>query len=336
MHQRQNRRSVVALARRTFQIEAQALEEVGGKLNSLFVSVVEAILTCRGKVIVLGMGKSGLIGQKIAGSLSSTGIPAFFVHPAEAAHGDLGTMTRRDLILSISYSGETEEVNRLLPVFKKMGIRIVALTGHRDSTLGRAAEWVLDVGVSQEADPLNLIPTSSTTATLAMGDALLVALMKVRGFRKEDFALLHPGGSAGRMLLKVEDLMVRGAQVPKVLPRASFREALIEMTKKKLGAVLVLEKKRALGILTDGDVRRSLQRHARAEDIFSLPVRKVMVENPKCVRRDMRAQEAVELMEKYAITVLPVTGRQGEVVGMIHLHDLVRAGFALGENMELS
>lgn len=326
-------KSVLKLARQTLKIEAAALEEVGRKIDRAFVRAVSLLLHCRGKVIILGMGKSGLIGQKIAGSLSSTGMPSFFVHPAEAAHGDLGTISKKDVLLAISYSGETEEVNRLLPLFHEMKVPIIALTGNKNSTLARAAEVVLDIEVPQEADPLNMIPTSSTTASLAVGDALLVVLIKLRGFKKKDFALLHPGGSAGRMLKKVSDLMHTEKEIPLVHENTSFKDALFEMTKKNLGTVILHNKKKKVsGIITDGDVRRIIQKESESPRLFSMPAKTLMTTNPKCIAPHRLAYEAVELMEKHNITVLPVINRSREVVGVIHIHDLVKAGFAVRQN----
>lgn len=323
------------VARRTIRIEAEALQHLSERIGESFERGIESILSCRGKVIVLGMGKSGLVGQKIAASLASTGIPAFFVHPAEAAHGDLGTIRREDLVIAISHSGETEEVNRLLPTFKRIGLKIIALTASRDSTLAQAASLILDTSVPREADPLNMIPTSSTTATLALGDALLVALMKVRGFRREDFALLHPGGAAGRMLMKVKDLMRTGKDNPVVQVSVPFQKALLRMTEKGLGAVsLVGADGRLRGIITDGDVRRILQRYGEKENVLALQAGKVMTRNPKHIRPERPAGEAVEIMEANKITVLPVTDGERRPVGMIHLHALVQAGFSLRQSNE--
>ena len=312
--------------RRVLDIEARAIAALVSRLDQRFVDAVELLYRCGGKVIVSGMGKSGLIGQKIAATLASTGTPAFFVHPAEGIHGDLGMLARKDAVIAISNSGETEELIKLLPYVKRLDIPVIAMTGRAQSTLAKNSEVVLDVSVAEEACPLGLAPTASTTATLAMGDAIAIALLERRGFKEEDFAQFHPGGSLGRRLLtKVRDLMHHGAAVPKVSADASARDAILEMTSKKLGMTTVVDAQgRLAGVVTDGDLRRFLERggdvgKSRARDL-------VTATNPKSIGPDDLAARAVQIMERYAITSLVVLDQAGAIQGVIHLHDLLRAG----------
>jgi arabinose-5-phosphate isomerase len=313
-------------ARRAVGIEAAAVEALLLRIDQRFADACHVCLACQGRVVVTGMGKSGHIAGKIAATLASTGTPAFFLHPAEAGHGDLGMITRTDVVLAISNSGETPEVVQLLPHLKRLAVPLIVMTGAPEATLGKAANVVLDVSVPQEACPLNLAPTASTTATLAMGDALAVAMLEARGFTEKDFAHSHPGGSLGRrLLLHVEDLMHKGNDVPRVHVDTPLREGLIEMSRKKLGMTVVVDDAdRILGVFTDGDLRRLLDKGT--VDVHRTPMSAVMVANPKRILPRELAAEAVHLMEKYAITALPVADEQGKLVGALNVHDLFRAG----------
>ncbi len=316
------------VAVRALEIEAAAINDLIGRLDARFDRAVELVLACHGKVVVTGMGKSGLVGQKIASTLASTGTPAFFLHPAEGLHGDLGMLHRSDLVVAISYTGETEEVIRLLPLLRRMGLPLVAMTGRPGSTLGRAADAVLDCSVRQEACPLNLAPTASTTATVALGDALAMALLERRGFKAEDFALLHPGGSLGRrLLLTVADVMHTGDALPRVLPGTPMREALFEISSKRLGVTGVVDEAgRLVGVITDGDLRRALE--AQGDGLLGRRAAEVMTRRPKRIERDALAARALRLMEDHSITSLFVfEGPDDEVpIGILHIHDLLRAG----------
>lgn len=298
-------------------------------LNSEFTRGVELILSSAGRVVVTGMGKSGIICQKIASTLASTGTPAFFLHPAEGIHGDLGMIMRGDVVIAISYSGETEEVVRILPVIKRLGAKLIAMSGNRASTLARTADVFLEVAVKEEACPLGLAPTASTTATLAMGDALAVALLIERGFKAEDFALFHPGGSLGKkLLLRVEDLMHTGDAVPLVSMQALMREALFVITSRGLGIAGVVDSRGVLaGVITDGDLRRALE---KGIDILNTTAGELMTRNPKRITSSELAAKAMQRMEEHSITSLFVfSGDDAEKpVGIIHLHDLLKAGLA--------
>ncbi len=315
---------VLQLATRTFEIEAQALLALAARQGTGFTHSVQAILDCRGRVIVMGMGKSGHVGRKIAATLASTGTPAFFVHPAEASHGDLGMVTPGDVVLAISNSGESEELAAILPALRRLGVTLLAMTGHAGSTLARHADQVLDSSVDQEACPMNLAPTASTTAQMALGDALAVALLDARGFHEEDFARSHPGGSLGRkLLMHVHDLMRSGAALPRVGPGASFIEMLGEMTGKGLGFTAVVDGDgRAVGIFTDGDLRRLIERGA---DLRALHAQDVMHSQPRCVSADALAVDAAELMERHRITSVLAVDTQGRLVGALNTNDLMRA-----------
>ncbi len=314
----------LALAHQTFEIEAQALLGLKARTGSAFASAVALILACRGRVVVMGMGKSGHIGRKIAATLSSTGTPALFVHPAEASHGDLGMVAPGDVVLAISNSGESDELNVILPVLKRLDVRVVAMTGGADSTLARHADLCLDSAVTQEACPLNLAPTASTTAQLALGDALAVALLDARGFRTEDFARSHPGGALGRKLLThVHDVMRSGTDVPCVAAQAGFIELMREMTDKGLGATAVADGEgRVLGIFTDGDLRRLV---AKGEDLRSLRAHEVMHPRPHLVRDDALAVDAADMMERHRVTSLLVVDAEGRLIGALNSNDLMRA-----------
>ncbi len=317
--------AVLALARETLDIEIAALREMAGRLDQQFVQAVTVMLQCRGRIVVSGMGKSGHIGRKIAATLASTGSPAFFMHPGEAAHGDLGMITSDDVWLAMSNSGESDELMALVPSIKRRGVPFIAMTGNPESSLGREADIHLDSGVAREACPLNLAPTASTTAQLALGDALAVALLDLRGFSKDDFALTHPGGSLGRKLLvHVRDLMHSGDELPVVTEQTLLREALLEITDKRLGMTAVVDSDMLLqGVFTDGDLRRALD---RGVDILTTPVGEVMSRNPRRIHPDKLAAEAVHVMQTHRIFGLLVAGDDGRLVGALNMHDLLRAG----------
>ncbi|AXE34077.1 KpsF/GutQ family sugar-phosphate isomerase [Chromobacterium phragmitis] len=312
-------------ARDVLLTEAAALSTLAERLNGEFLDAVEAILACKGRVIVTGMGKSGHVGRKIAATLASTGTPAFFVHPAEAAHGDLGMITGDDIVIALSNSGESAEVVSLLPALKLKGGKLIAVTGRTESTLSQEADILLHTHVDKEACPLNLAPTTSTTAQIALGDALAVTLMEVRGFGKSDFALSHPGGSLGRRLLvHVKDLMHDGDALPRVAPGTLLKDALLEMSRKRLGMVTISDADGTLrGIYTDGDLRRTLEKGA---DLYSLKIDEVMGRQPRSIQPDKLAAEAGFLMKQHQITSLVVVDAQGKLAGVLHMHDLLRAG----------
>jgi arabinose-5-phosphate isomerase len=312
------------MAAQTIAIEIQALQALAARQGEHFVHAVQAMLQCRGRVVVMGMGKSGHVGRKIAATLASTGTPAFFVHPAEASHGDLGMLTAGDVVLAISNSGESDELAAILPAMRRLGVVLVAMTGKPESTLARHADWVLSSAVDQEACPLNLAPTASTTAQMALGDALAVALLDARGFREEDFARSHPGGSLGRrLLMHVHDLMRSGDAVPRVAPDASFDALLREMTGKGLGFSAVVDADgRPQGIFTDGDLRRLIE---RGSDLRALKAHEVMHRQPKTVRADELAVNAADVMERHRVTSVLVLDEQGRLVGALNSNDLMRA-----------
>jgi arabinose-5-phosphate isomerase len=314
----------LALAARTLDIEAQALAGVKARLSTSFTQAVRTILVCRGRVVVMGMGKSGHVGRKIAATLASTGTPAMFVHPAEASHGDLGMVTGADVVIAISNSGESDELNVILPVLKRQHVPLIAMTGKPASTLGQHADTVLESTVELEACPLNLAPTASTTAQMALGDALAVALLDARGFEESDFARSHPGGTLGRkLLLHVRDLMRSGEAVPRVAPDASFTAMLREMTGKGLGFTAIADADGAVhGIFTDGDLRRLIERGA---DLRALSARQVMVAGPRRIRADALAVEAADLMEQHRITSVLVVDEDQRLVGALNSNDLMRA-----------
>ena len=316
--------SALDLARRVLTIEADAVRALIARLDERFLAAVSLILACKGRVIVCGIGKSGHIARKIASTLSSTGTPAYFVHPAEARHGDLGMIQREDVFIGLSYSGETEELLHIVPLVKRQGAKLIVICGNAASSLAREANVFLDAAVDQEACPLNLAPTASTTAALALGDALAVALLDARGFSANDFALSHPGGSLGRRLLThVADVMRSGADVPKVPERATLKEAVLEMTRGRLGMTAVLDAAgRVRGIFTDGDLRRALE---RITDFNSMRVAEVMSPGPRTIRPEALAVEAVEIMESHKVNQLLVVDAAGDLVGALNMHDLFRA-----------
>lgn len=316
---------LLARAREVIEVEMEALEDIQRQLNENFVRAITLLENVQGRVIVTGMGKSGLIGKKIAATLSSTGTPASFLHPAEGSHGDLGILTKQDVVIAISNSGETPEVLGLLPLIKRFGVPLVVMVGKPDSTLGQQADCILSIAVRREACPLGLAPTASTTATLALGDALAVVLLERRGFSEEDFALFHPAGSLGkRLLLRVQDIMHTGDTLPLVCQNASFLEALIEVSVKKLGLAIVTDETgRMIGVLTDGDVRRALTRFADPRDIR---LTEVMTPSPKRIEPDELAVTALRKMEEHQITVLVSCAPDNRPIGAVHLHDLLKAG----------
>ncbi|MFZ5843504.1 MAG: KpsF/GutQ family sugar-phosphate isomerase [Pseudomonadota bacterium] len=315
----------LALGRAVLDIEADAIAKLRARLDDHFAAACRLLLACKGRTVVLGMGKSGHVGGKIAATLASTGTPAFFVHPGEASHGDLGMITSQDVVLALSNSGETDEILMLLPVIKRRGVPLVALTGRPGSTLAKAADVHLHVGVDKEACPLGLAPTASTTAALAMGDALAVALLEARGFTAEDFALSHPAGALGRrLLLHVEQLMHTGDDIPRVGPDATVSEALLEMSRKRLGMTTIVDAdNRLLGIFTDGDLRRTM---AKPIDFHQTRIDAVMTKGGRSTRANVLAAEAMRLMEQHAISQLVVLDDQQKVVGALNMHDLLKAG----------
>lgn len=306
-------------------IEAKSVAALAARIDANFVAACRHMLDCDGRIVVLGMGKSGHIGGKLAATLASTGSPAFFVHPGEASHGDLGMITARDVVLALSNSGETEEILTILPLIKRLGVPLIALTGNPTSSLARAATAHVDVSVAQEACPLGLAPTSSTTATLAMGDALAVALLEARGFTAEDFARSHPGGRLGRrLLLLIRDIMHTGERIPKVRENAPLKEALVEMTRKGLGMTAVVDEHgHALGIFTDGDLRRTLD---HGVDVRTASIAELMTRRCKTVEPGKLAVDALQIMQAHKISALLVVDENAELVGALHMHDLLRAG----------
>lgn len=318
---------IVEEAKRVLRVEAQSLLELAERIDENFSRAVELLYHCKGKVVLMGMGKSGLVGRKIASTFASTGTPSFFLHPAEGLNGDFGMLAKEDLIIAISYSGETRELLEVLPLIKRYGNRLITLTGNENSTLSKAGDVNLDIRVKEEACPLGLAPTSSTTATLALGDALAVALMGKKDFKKEDFAILHPGGVLGkRLLLKVEDLMHVGKAFPMVSEKTLMKDAIFEITSKRLGMTAVCNTEgHLMGVITDGDLRRALEKFS---DLFNREAFEVMTKNPKWIEKDALAAKAVQRMEEYSITSLFVFKKAGDKVpvGIIHLHDLLKAG----------
>lgn len=315
----------VSSALRTIRLEAEAVTALSARIDGQFTAACELILNCAGRVIVTGMGKSGHIGKKIAATLASTGTPAFFVHPGEASHGDLGMITKNDIVLAISYSGTSSEIVTLLPLLKRAGIKIISMSANAQSTLGEIAEVNLDISVVFEACPLDLAPTSSTTATLVMGDALAIALLEARGFTAEDFAFSHPGGALGRkLLLRVADVMHSGDDIPRVAPDTPMLDALMVMSEKGFGMTTVMNPAGdLLGIFTDGDLRRSID---KGVDIRTAKVGELMNTHPKMLRENTLAAEALALMEQAKINVLLITNEQKSLVGVVKINDLLRAG----------
>jgi len=324
MNQTQSSSPALTLARQVLRIEADAVSALAERIDGSFDAAVSLILSRRGRVIVSGIGKSGHIGRKIASTLASTGTPAYFVHPAEAIHGDLGMITRDDALIALSNSGEASELLTIVPIVKREGAKLIAITGNAASSLAREADVHLDAGVAQEACPLNLAPTASTTAALALGDALAVALLDARGFSATDFARSHPGGSLGRRLLThVRDVMRSGKDVPAVAPEASVADAILEISRGGIGmTVIVSPQRQVLGIFTDGDLRRAF---AQNIDLRGLAIGEVMGARPRCIGPDKLAVEAVEMMEQFKINQVPVVDDSGALVGALNMHDLFKA-----------
>jgi arabinose-5-phosphate isomerase len=313
---------ILKIARRTIEIELEAIRNIN--LDENFIKSIEIIYNCKGKVILTGIGKSGHIAHKISSTLSSTGTPSVYLHPAEAIHGDLGILDKDDVLIAISYSGETDEIINILPYVKFLGIPVISITGKEDSSLSRLSDVVITVKIDREACPLNLAPTSSTTAILVLGDAIAMVLLELKGFNEEKFARLHPGGLLGKKLRKVEDLMHKDKEIPIVYENASMKEAIIEITSKGFGATAVLNRKGDIvGIITDGDLRRYIE---KGNDLNNGSVQLAMTRDPKTIRYDLTAGEALSIMEKYKITVLLVVDDNKKLVGIIHLHDILRAG----------
>jgi arabinose-5-phosphate isomerase len=306
--------------RRILKEEARALQKLAELLDENFERAVQIIYRTKGRVILTGVGKSGLICKKIAATLSSTGTPAFFLHPTDAAHGDLGMVRGEDTVIAVSNSGETAELLSIVPIIKSFGIPVIAITSNPKSTLSRISDVTINLHVEREACPLNLAPTTSTTLTLALGDAIAGALMKLKGFTPEDFKRYHPGGKLGIRLSKIGEIMRRGEEIPKVYPETPVKKVIFEVSAKKLGATLVLDRKGNLvGIITDGDLRRAFEKGYNLDS----KAQEIMTRNPKVIREDAFAEEALKIMEKNKITVLPVLNRQNKVVGIIHLHDIL-------------
>ncbi|NPA15132.1 MAG: KpsF/GutQ family sugar-phosphate isomerase [Deferribacteres bacterium] len=312
--------------RRVVEIEAREVSKLKERIGEEFAKAVEILFECKGRVVLTGMGKSGIIAKKIAATMASTGTPAFFLHPAEGVHGDLGMLTRGDVVIALSNSGKTREILDIIPVVKRLGLKLIALTGNVNSELARKSDVVLDVSVAQEACPLGLAPTSSTTVSLVMGDALAMALLKKKGFKRDDFALVHPAGSLGkRLTLKVEDLMHEGDEIPAVKEETPMKDVVIEISSKRLGmAVVVDEDFKLKGIITDGDLRRFIEKFGKA--MFDAKAKELMTKDPKVIKRDALAVEALNIMEKYSITSLVVVDENNRVEGIIHLHDILKAG----------
>jgi arabinose-5-phosphate isomerase len=317
---------VLETARKVLRIEEASIEALRSRLGAEFGVAVDILNTCRGRVVFAGMGKSGLVCRKIAATFASTGTPSLFLHPAEGGHGDLGMLARGDVLVAVSNSGETQELIRLLPAVKRLGIPIISMTGGASSTLAARADVVLDISVTEEACPLNLAPTASTTVTMALGDALAVALLEARGFTEDDFAFFHPIGALGRRLLTVSEIMHVGDEIPRVALGTIMREALFEITSKQLGFTAVLDgDDRLLGIITDGDLRRSLENQS---DPLSLTAGQVMTHSPKVIHADALAAKALQLMESNKIMSLVIVDSENRVVGVIHMHDMLKAGIA--------
>ncbi|MDI6785633.1 MAG: KpsF/GutQ family sugar-phosphate isomerase [bacterium] len=313
------------IAKGVLKAEAEAIINLIQKIDHNFLKAVETIFLCKGKIIITGVGKSGLIGKKIAATLTSTGTPAFFFHSADGMHGDLGIITKQDVVLAISNSGETKEIINLLPSIKRKGVNFICITSKPNSTLAKKSDIILNIGVEKEACPLNLAPTTSSTTTLALGDALAIVLLEKRNFKQDDFIMIHPGGSLGKkFLFKVIDLMHTCQDIPRVTANVSMKNVLKEMTSKKLGFTCVIDQEEKLvGIITDGDLRRLLE---KTQDIWNLSAQEVMTKNPKTISKEDLAAKAVAIMENYSITSLIILDNNKKIEGVIHLHDLLKAG----------
>ena len=316
----------LSIAKRVLRTEADAVHALIDKLDSSFEKAIDIVYNSKGRVVVTGMGKSGLIGKKIAATLASTGTPAFFLHPAEASHGDLGMVTSRDVIIAISNSGETDEITALIPFLKRFDVAVISMTGNPDSTLAKASDVSLDISVEEEACPLGITPTASTTAALAMGDAIAVALLVRRGFRQEDFASFHPSGSLGKKLfIRVKDLMHKGDALPLIGPSTPLMDAVMEISSKRLGIAIVEDADgKLLGVVADGDVRRGIQKWGKA--FFDMKAEEVMTRSPKSIFAEELAAKALSVMQAYSITSLVVPDHEGRAAGIIHLHDILKEG----------
>jgi arabinose-5-phosphate isomerase len=317
---------ILDIAKKVLKTEAEAVLALIGKLDSTFEMAVQIIFESKGRVVISGMGKSGLVGKKITATLASTGTPAFFLHPAEAIHGDLGMVTSDDVVVAISNSGETDELVGLIPFLKRFNVGLISITGNPRSTLARVADVNLDVSVKEEACPVGVVPTASTTATMAMGDALAVALLMKRGYKEEDFAFFHPGGSLGKKLfIKVKDLMHSGAALPVVSQETPMIKAVMEISSKRLGVTVVADSdRRVLGVVTDGDLRRGIEKWGKA--VFDMKAGEVMTRNPRTIPEDELAAKALSVMEQHSITALVVPDDEGKARGIIHLHDILKKG----------
>jgi arabinose-5-phosphate isomerase len=317
---------ILTIAKKVLAIEERSLRAVHDRLDEEFYRAVRIIEDCRGRVVFTGMGKSGHVCRKIVATFASTGTPALFLHPAEGGHGDLGMLMKGDVLIAVSNSGETAEMVRLLPAIKRLGVPIICMTGKTRSTMAKRADVVLDISVMEEACPLGLAPTASTAVTMALGDAMAVTLLEIRGFTEEDFVLFHPGGTIGKRLLTVSDIMHTGEEIPRVSPRTQMREALFEITSKKLGFTTVIHDDGSLlGIITDGDLRRLMERES---DPLSCMAGEVMIKNPKVVSPDALAAKALQIMEAHAITNLVVLDEENRIRGVLHMHDILKAGIA--------
>lgn len=311
------------IARRVLELEAKSLSDLVPLIDDNFDKAVDLILNTKGKVVITGMGKSGLICQKIAATMASTGTPAFFLHPAEGVHGDLGVLGKEDILIAVSNSGETAEILEILPVVKRMAIKLITIAGKKNSTLESYSDAHLDVTVKEEACPLGLAPTSSTTATLAMGDALAVALLELRGFKKEDFAELHPAGSLGKKLKPVSEVMHKGSDLPTCFEDTLMKDAILTMTKKRLGIIAVLKDDKLKGVITDGDLRRTIE---KGIDLLNTKASDIMFKTPRTINEDSLLESAVQKMEEFSITALMVVDKDNNLKGIVHLHDLLKAG----------
>ncbi len=318
-----NKDEIIRIGKKVLNIEADAVKALASSLDDNFFKAVELLFNSKARVIVIGMGKSGLVGRKLAATLSSCGTPALFIHPAEAGHGDLGMVVKEDVLIAISYSGETKEIIGLLDFFKRAGIQLISITGNKKSKLAKYSDIVLEARVEKEAEPNGLVPTASSTAALALGDALAIALMKKKGFGEKDFAVFHPKGEAGKKLLKIKSLMHKGRQVPRVSLEASMKEVLEEMSRKKLGMTCIVDnEERLVGVVTDGDLRRKIQKFGKS--FMDKRAQECMTPNPWTVNREDLATTALNIMEENKITSLIIKNKQGKIEGIIHLHDLWR------------
>ncbi len=317
---------VIEKAKQVLKIESEAIHALIDRIDDNFVKTVDLLDKCKGRVVITGVGKSGIIGKKISSTLASIGVPSIFLHAADAIHGDIGMITRKDMILAISNSGESEEILNLLPAIKRFNVTLVSMTGNMNSTLAKKSDIVLNVSVKEEACPMGLVPTASTTATLALGDALAMALLDKRGFKEQDFAVLHPGGSLGKKLLtRVDDLMHIGSKIPIISKDAPLKDVIMEISSKKLGMAIVVDQDdKIFGIITDGDLRRLMEK--KEKNIFKTTAEEMMSTNPKIIEKNALAARALQIMEKHSITSLIITNGSKSPTGLIHLHDILKAG----------